>query len=286
MRKKSIWILAALTLILSGCTKPVCRECKMTTEQLKATDAVFKDLNQKTFTLYQKGDLKEASVAGNKALDYARSTFGSDSPKTATALNNLGELHRLQGKFSDAEGCYLKAISIREKVLGKNNVQVALSKNNLASVYFAQKKFAQAEELYKQSVDILTFALKEGDPNIIVMKRNLAEVYKVDKKYSKAEAIYKEFITEHDKKKDKKDDVDYAKSLNDLAAIYYLQGKYNECIPLFSNTLAILEKTPGIQAGDLVVVLDNIAQSYNKLGDKIKSQAFSDKANALRTKKS
>jgi tetratricopeptide (TPR) repeat protein len=285
LSKSLVSLFLLLVLTLSGCAKQNCLECAMAPEELKAKDAVFKDLNKKTLELYQQGKIKDALVFANQSLDYSKKTFGSESPKTATALNNLGELYRIQGKLSDAEQCYKKSLAIREKVLGKNNVQVALSQNNLASVYFAEKRFDKAEALYKDSVEVLNATLGKDDLNTEIMKRNLAEVYKVEKKFLEAETIYKEIITGRDSKKDKKDDVSYAKALNDLAAIYYLQGKYQECLPLFTKTLSILETKIGVNSPDLIVVLDNIAQAYKKTGDNAKALTYTERAKGLRNKK-
>lgn len=286
MRKRNILgLFLVLALVLSGCAKKECLECAMSTDELNAKDAVFKDLNKKTFAFYQQGKISDATTYANQALEYSQTTFGSESPKTATALNNLGELYRLQGRFIEAEKFYKKSLSIREKVFGKNNIQVALAQNNLGSVYFAQKRFDKAEELYKSSVDVLTQALSKGDPNINIMKKNLAEVYKVEKKYTEAENIYKEILSEHESKNDNKEDVNYAKSLNDLAAIYYLEGKYLESLPLFTKTLSILEKIKGVNNPDLIVVLDNISQVYKKTGDNVKATSYAERANSLRNKK-
>ena len=154
----------SLVLLISGCAKQNCMQCacnsNLSKEEIKAKEAIWKSLNEKTVSLYQQGKVKEAILAANQSLEYANKNFGEAHTKTATALNNLGELYRLQGKLYDAEKNYKKSLSIREKIFGKDNLDVALSYNNLASVYFAEKKFDKSEELYKKSVDILKLKLK------------------------------------------------------------------------------------------------------------------------------
>ncbi len=63
---------------------------------------------------YQQADYAEAEKQFEAALKQAEA-FGPDDVRLATSLNNLGELYRVQGKYSEAEPLHKRALAIRAK---------------------------------------------------------------------------------------------------------------------------------------------------------------------------
>jgi tetratricopeptide (TPR) repeat protein len=59
--------------------------------------------------------------------------------------------------------------------------------------------------------------------------------------------------------------VDTAQSLNNLARLYYEQGKYAEAEPLYKRSLAIVEKALGYKHPNLFTVLMNYADLLRKM---------------------
>ncbi len=113
---------------------------------VQAQETLWKDLNAKTITLYQRGRYVEAARVAEEALKVAEETFGPNHPKVATTLNNLAELYRAQGQYSAAEPLYKQALAIWEKALGPNHPDVARTLNNLAVIY---KKTGRTDEAKK-----------------------------------------------------------------------------------------------------------------------------------------
>ena len=62
------------------------------------------------------------------------------------------------------------------------------------------------------------------------------------------------------------DDPRLATSLNNLAALYRLQGRYAEAEPLYKRSLAIVEKALGPEHPHLAIGLDNLGQLYYAQG--------------------
>ncbi len=54
-----------------------------------------------------------------------------------------------------------------------------------------------------------------------------------------------------------------ATSLNNLAELYRVQGRYAEAEPLYQRSLAIREKTPGPEHSDVAQSLNNLALLYD-----------------------
>ena len=50
-----------------------------------------------------------------------------------------------------------------------------------------------------------------------------------------------------------------ATSLNNLAGLYYRQGRYAEAEPLYQRSLAILQKAHGRDHPDVAISLNNLA---------------------------
>ena len=63
-----------------------------------------------------------------------------------------------------------------------------------------------------------------------------------------------------------KDHPDVATSLNNLAELYRVQGKYDQAEPLYQRSLAIREKTLGKDYPDVATSLNNSAVLYHAQG--------------------
>jgi tetratricopeptide (TPR) repeat protein len=61
--------------------------------------------------------------------------LGKEHPHVAASLNNLAELYRNMGNYSQAEPLLRRSLAISEKMLGKEHPTVAHSLNNLAVLY-------------------------------------------------------------------------------------------------------------------------------------------------------
>ncbi|MFO0098357.1 MAG: tetratricopeptide repeat protein [Aphanizomenon sp.] len=59
-----------------------------------------------------------------------------------------------------------------------------------------------------------------------------------------------------------KEDIEFALSLNNLARLYYFQGRYNDAEPLFLQSLDILKLQLGNDHPDVAQSLNNLAQLY------------------------
>ncbi len=285
MKQQIKIIFLTLVIILfsfTGCAKKTCIQCGMNSEQIKEQESYWQNLNYKMLELYKQGKLKEAVNLGKDSLNFANKTFGKDSLKAGTSLNNLGELYRLDKKFGDAEWHYKKSLEIREKLLGKEHPEVALTLNNLASVYFAENRFNDAQTTYETALKVMEKSPQKDSRSLIALIGNLAELYKSTGKLPKAEAEYKKLLTLREKIAGK-NDLNYAKALNDLGALYFLEGKYTEAEPVFKNTLTILEEKLGKNHPDLSVVLENILEVYKKIGDNVKAKAFEERIKGIRT---
>ena len=75
-----------------------------------------------------------------------------------------------------------------------------------------------------------------------------------------------------------------AASLNTLAVLYYLQGKYAEAEPLYKRELVLYQKTLGPEHPDMPKVLENMAELYKKTGREDEARKFEERAKAIRSR--
>ena len=78
-----------------------------------------------------------------------------------------------------------------------------------------------------------------------------------DERYTEAQRMFAAAVAEAETFGDQ--DERLGRSLNNLAAAYTVQGRYNEAEPLYRRSLAILEKSRGPTHPDLVICLENYA---------------------------
>ena len=99
----------------------------------------------------------EYSEAETLLLD-ARAEIGAqkqvDPLRLSTALNNLAQLHYLQGRLDEALTLYLQSTSTLRSALGDQNPSLIPSLNNLALTYLQMSRFADADEIFRQSATL------------------------------------------------------------------------------------------------------------------------------------
>jgi tetratricopeptide (TPR) repeat protein len=66
------------------------------------------------------------------------------------------------------------------------------------------------------------------------------------------------------------DNPDVAIALNNLAELYYNQGRYEEAEPLYKRALKILEDTLGPDHPEVALTLESLKALYKNLGKDLK----------------
>lgn len=143
-----------------------------------AQEVLWEKLNGKAKTLFKQKRYPDALSVSEDALKVAEDTFGPDHPKVAISLNNIAELHIINGSYAEIEPLYKRALEISEKALGPDNPDVAISLNNLAELYYNQGRYEEAEPLYKRALRILEDTLGPDHPEVVLTLKSLKALYK------------------------------------------------------------------------------------------------------------
>jgi tetratricopeptide (TPR) repeat protein len=181
------------------------------------------------------------------------------------ALNNLAEVYRAQGQYTQAEPLLQRALTISEQALGPQHPQVAMGLNNLAGLYQAQGRYAEASSLYQRALTIWEQALGPQHPQVAAGLNNLAGLYENQGRYAAAEPLYQRALLVKEQALGPQHP-DVAISLNNLALLYHRQGRYTQTEPLLQRALTIREQALGPMHPDVARNLNNLAHLYQVQG--------------------
>ena len=157
-------------------------------------------------------------------------------------------------------------MAINEKALGPDHPDVARSLNNLAALYETQGRYADAEPLYKRSLAIREKALGPDHPDVA----SIAEQSGGRSTAAKVAMPMPNRCTSDRWRYVKKRLVPIIPmsriSLNNLAELYSIQGRYADAEPLYKRSLAIQEKVLGPDHPDVAQIAEQSGVSVQKQG--------------------
>ena len=204
-------------------------------------------LNKESISLLRQGKYDRAIVVARKALEVAEQKVGPNHPWVATNLDRIAFIYRLKGtlhvkgdsydandQFKQAEAFYKRSLAIREKAFGPNHLEVAESHSSLGQVYMAQ--------LY-------------GIPGA---HRTPGLHPQAELHFERALAIREKALAPNH--------LDVARSLRDLAFVYYSQAQFARAEPLLTRGLEIELKVLGPNDAEVALTLDHLVAIYRATG--------------------
>jgi tetratricopeptide (TPR) repeat protein len=210
--------------------------------------------------LYQHASrFNEAEPILHQALAWSASSFGSDNPKTADALDNLAQLLKAKNRLAEAEPLMRRALSIDEATYGQDHPRVAIRLNNLAQLLQATNRLAEAEPLMRRALGIWETSLGEGHPNIGRALNNLAQLFQATKRFAEAEPLMRRALG-IDEASYGPDHPSVARDLNNLAALLQDTNRLGEAEPLIRRVVKIFEVSYGKDHFNVAISLNNLAQ--------------------------
>ncbi|MGI9406215.1 MAG: tetratricopeptide repeat protein [Hyphomicrobiaceae bacterium] len=227
------------------------------------------------------GRLSDAKISVGRALSIAEEGFGPNHPKTGTALNNLGEVLRHQGKLSESIPLYQRSLAIAERPGSKTKpASIALRRGNYALILKQLGRFVEAEEQYRKALVAMETAYGPDHPNVAITLDNLGNLYLAQSRYKDAEKFYlraqatfqKIYGPNH---------TSTATSLNNLGALYWETRRYPEAASHYKRALDVSEKIHGPKHPSTALVLDNLAGAYQRMKKNADALALRQRALAI-----
>jgi CHAT domain-containing protein/tetratricopeptide (TPR) repeat protein len=230
-----------------------------------ATLADIAQLNDKAVALQQAGQYDKAAVLAQQALDLARRFLGAENPNTASLINNLAELYRIQGKYAAAEPLYRDALRVWEKTAGPESAEVSTALNNIGLLYKAMGRYREAKPMFKRALAIDEKTAGPNDMSTAKVLSNLGELYREQGRYAEAEPLYLRSIQIREKAAGPESSAT-ATAINNLALLKTARGEFEEAEALYKRVLAIWEKTLGPDHPYVGTVLNNLAEAFRNQG--------------------
>ncbi|CAD5950801.1 Kinesin light chain [Planktothrix rubescens] len=234
-------------------------------DQSRKLKKQWKQLNRQVINLDQQGALTEGIAVAEQALELACYLWGKNHPNIAASCNNLAELYRSQGRYSEAEPLYLESVAIIRQSLPPNHADLARGFNNLAVLYESQGRYSEAEPLYLEAVAIIRQSLPPNHPDLAGHLNNLAVLYESQGRYSEAEPLYLEAVA-IDRQALSPNHPRLATHLNNLANLYRSQERYSEAEPLLLEAVAIDRQALSPNHPHLAMHLNSLAELYKAQG--------------------
>jgi signal transduction histidine kinase len=212
---------------------------------------------------YSKSQLDSAMTYAQEAHKMAERSHYRKG--LADALNNMGAVYRIQGKYKEALDSTKKALTIHEELGNKSGIATSLY--TIAFLDRLQGKYAEALENNAKSLRIREeIGDKQG---IAALLHNIAYVYLSQGKYTEASVNNVKSLRIREEIGDK---VGIAASLNSIAIVYHEQGNYSEALENYFKSLRIREEI-GDKRG-VAWSLNNIAETYDALGNHTDALAY------------
>ena len=203
----------------------------------------------------------ERALAGLQAANSSPSDVGS-------AMDNLGDVYGLQGRFDDGERMLKQALDLFDRSFG-NNAEAAPNYdkmlNDLGNLYLDAGRLADAEATMRRSLAITRARHGEAHPNVAGTMGNLATVLEHEGRYAEAEKLYQQALQAYERIFGP-NHATTAIGLNNLANVYAAQGRNEAAAGLQERVLAIYEKAFGPDSPDVGRALNNLANSYTDMG--------------------
>ena len=225
----------------------------------------------------------DAAILWRQALAAVDEHSGPDHPDTASSLNHLGYLLRVQGDLAGARPYYERALAIYEKALGPDHPDTALSLNNFGALLNAQGDFAGARPYYERALAIREKVLGPDHPDTALSLNNLGALLDEQGDLAGARPYYERALAIREKALGP-DDPDTATSLNNLGYLLYAQGDLAQARPYYERALAVLEKTLGPDHPDTALSLNNLGYLLRAQGDLAQARPYYERALAIHEK--
>jgi CHAT domain-containing protein/tetratricopeptide (TPR) repeat protein len=214
-----------------------------------------------------KENLGEAASYLERALAGLQAANSSPSD-VASAMDNLGDVYGLLGRFDDGERLLKQALDLFDRSFGKDaeaapNYDKVL--NDLGNLYLDAGRLPDAEATMRRSLAITRARNGEAHPNVAGSMGNLATVLEHEGRHAEAEKLYQQTLQAYERIYGP-NHATTAIGLNNLANVYSAQGRNEAAAGLQERVLAIYEKAFGAESPDVGRALNNLANSYADMG--------------------
>lgn len=141
------------------------------------------------------GELTQARAAIEKSIDLSKLAYGTNHPKVAGAINNLGKITNEQGKPAEARTYFEQSLAILTSVYGSQHFNLAKAQMSLGIATMNLGDYRAAKRYLKNSLANLEENLGTGHVLIAMGAHNLADTLFLEGDYPEARKNYNRALT-------------------------------------------------------------------------------------------
>ncbi len=187
---------------------------------------------------YKKGDYKSARLSFETALKQCKK-FGPDwkkDPRSIRAMNNLAEIYRHLGMYSQAEPYYKQAVEYTRKNFAASRPELAVSLHNLGMLEREEGNYADSEKSYTEALDLWQNKVKQQDSKLANIENGFGRLRRDQGRYEEAEKLYRLALAVNIKALGDSD-VGNSPILSNLGGLYCDLGRYKEAEKFYRKEL-------------------------------------------------
>lgn len=183
----------------------------------------------------REGELGEAAALRRRALDIAVKRFGGASASTAQAMAALAAVEIDRRRYLDAEPLLIVAGNLLAGRVAPDQPVMVTILAGRARIALARGETVSAEALARHAADM---SRRNPHRRSTEALRTLGTVLTAEERFDEAERLLSEALA-RDREQHGADGVDTARSLSQLAHLYWREEKPEEALPLLEEATAI-----------------------------------------------
>jgi CHAT domain-containing protein/Tfp pilus assembly protein PilF len=195
--------------------------------------------------LTRQNQLVEARDLSVSALDIYRRLAGIQSPKIATALNNLGLLQVQMGEKDAAEKNLVDALAVYRKLYGDDHPELASSHSSLALLYASRpNKEDLAKQHYQDALRLASKHFGDEHPTTATIQNNLGNWYLDQGNLDEAEQLLRASL-KYRLSHLGLDHPSTSLTRHNLATLLAIRGQWDEAVSMLEQSVKVFQAEGG-----------------------------------------
>jgi eukaryotic-like serine/threonine-protein kinase len=219
------------------------------------------------------GRLAEAIVSLDSAYALARRRHGDRGPEAIALANQLADVMRMAGRYSEARALYGVILDARRLRFGAASTEVARSLNGLAMVLRMEGDAAGAERLLREALEV-DRERAEAEPAALTQTlNNLGHALREQGRLAEAEALHRESL-ERRRALWGAEHFEVSVSLANLAAVLRDRGALEAADHTYREAIELRLRLVGAEHPDLAADQAGYARLLQLRGDLVGAEAL------------
>jgi eukaryotic-like serine/threonine-protein kinase len=227
--------------------------------------------------LREAGHRQQARADLEQALQFASSALGTEALQTLSVMESLGQLHRAEGRFEEAERLQRQVVEVRVAKLGRNQPESQGAMNELAVILQDMGRHEEAEPLLRKVLQVREHLYGERNPLTRDILNNLGMSLSLTGRLDEAEVYYRRAL-DIERELLGADHLDVLILSHNLAGLLRRKGEHPAAIELHREAVARAEATLGPERAEPGLFMVGLAHTLGDAGRFAESDAAYEQA--------